>query len=757
MLRVFGLIVVSLALLALPALTQERQSTLDGFTADSARAEQQWEEKFRAMPLPNNMRDAMQRLAAHPHHVGSPYDQDNANWLLAKFKEYGWDAHIETFKVLFPTPKERLVEMVAPNHFTAKLQEPAVPQDPTSNQQAEQLPTYNAYSIDGDVTGPLVYVNYGVPADYDELDRHGISVKGAIVISRYGGSWRGIKPKVAAEHGAMGCLIYSDPKDDGVGQGTVFPDGPWRPKDGVQRGSVADMPLYPGDPLTPGIGATDDAKRLDIKTAPTITKIPVLPISYGDAQPLLAAMTGPMAPDSWRGGLQISYRLGPGASRVHLVVKSNWDLKPVNDVIAKIAGTSEADQWIIRGNHHDGWVNGAQDPISGLVTELEEARAMGELVKQGWKPKRTIIYCAWDGEEPGLLGSTEWAETHADELKQHAVLYLNSDVNSRGFIGIEGSHALEPFLNDVARSITDPEKNISVWKREQMAEIANANTASEKDEIRNRQNTPIGAMGSGSDYTVFLDFLGVSTAGLAYGGESGGGIYHSIYDDFYWFTHFDDPGFLYGKAESQTMGTAVMRMADADLLPYDFTSLASTVKKYEGELESLAQNQRDQIRDQNREIEDGTLVNSSDPAETYVPPKHEDVPPYLNFAPLKNGVDALSHAAERYSRAHMHAMQNGGAAIAQASLASVNQKLYMCERSLTSDKGLPGRPWFKHQLYAPGFYTGYGVKTIPAVREAIEQKNFQLADEQIGIVAGVLMKEAAAIDAASSALEGAIH
>jgi N-acetylated-alpha-linked acidic dipeptidase len=755
--RLLGLIVVSLGVLALPALTQERQSTLDGFTTESARAEQQWEEKFRAMPLPNNMRDAMQHLSAHPHHVGSPYDQENATWLRDKFISYGWDAKIETFKVLFPTPKERLVEMTAPTRFTAKLQEPALPQDPTSNQQAEQLPTYNAYSIDGDVTGPLVYVNYGVPADYEELDRHGISVKGAIVIARYGGSWRGIKPKVAAEHGAVGCLIYSDPKDDGYGEGTVFPEGPWRSKDGVQRGSVADMPLYPGDPLTPGIGATEDAKRLPIKDAPTITKIPVLPISYGDAQPLLAAMTGPMAPYAWRGGLPISYRLGPGASQVHLVVKSNWDLKPVNDVIAKIPGSSEADQWIIRGNHHDGWVNGAQDPISGLVTELEEARALGELVKQGWKPKRTIIYCAWDGEEPGLLGSTEWAETHAEELKQHAVIYFNSDTNSRGFIGMEGSHALEPFLNDVARSITDPEKNMPVWKRTQMARIANADSTKEKEEIRAEQNMPIGAMGSGSDFTVFLDFLGVSTAAMAYGGEAGGGIYHSIYDDFYWFTHFDDPGFLYGKAESQTMGTAVMRMADADLLPYDFTTLASTVKKYEGELESLAQGKREDVREQNREIEDGTLTNASDPTETYVPPKHEELPPYVNFAPLKNSVDALTRAAERYSHAHSQAMQNGGAALAHASLAGVNQKLYMCERSLTSDKGLPGRPWFKHQLYAPGFYTGYGVKTIPAVREAIEQKNWQLTEEQIGIVATVLMKEAAAIDAASSALEGAAH
>jgi N-acetylated-alpha-linked acidic dipeptidase len=755
--RSLVLALASLAFLALPALTQERAPALDGFSPDAARSEQQWEEKFRAIPSPDNMRKSMQLLSAHPHHVGSPYDKQNAEWILAQYKQWGWDAHIETFNVLFPTPKERAVELVAPHHFVAKLQEPAVPQDPTSNQQSEQLPTYNAYSIDGDVTGPLVYANYGIPADYDELARHGISVKGAIVITRYGGSWRGIKPKVAAEHGAIGCLIYSDPHDDGYSEGSVFPEGAYRPQEGVQRGSVADMPLYPGDPLTPGIGATADAKRLSIKDAPTITKIPVLPISYGDAQPLLAAMGGPVAPAAWRGSLPITYRLGAGPARVHLKVASNWDIKPVYDVIAKIPGSTEPDEWIIRGNHHDAWVNGADDPISGQVDELEEARAFAELIKTGWKPKRTIIYCAWDGEEPGLLGSTEWAETHADELKQHAVVYLNSDTNSRGFLSAEGSHAFEPFVNDVARSIMDPEKNISVWKRLQARRIEMAHTAKEKDEIEKQQNLTIEALGSGSDYTAFLDFLGISNIALAYGGEAGGGVYHSIYDDFYWYTHFGDPTFEYGKAEAQTMGTAVMRLADADLLPYDFTALSATVKRYEGELETLSQTTHDQIRETNRALDEGVFAAASDPTQTYVPPKREEAPQDLDFTPLKQAVDTLAKAADHYSQVHNRAMQNGGSALASASLASVNQKLYMTERALTSDKGLPGRPWFKHQLYAPGFYTGYGVKTIPAVREAIEQKQWQLAQEQIGVVSGVLEKAAAAIDGAASALDGAVH
>src|SRR5207248_6640282 len=461
----------------------------------------------------------------------SAYDKENAEWILSKFKEWGWDAHIETFDVLFPTPKARVVELLEPTRFTAKLQEPPVAGDPTSNQQNEQLPTYNAYSRDGDVTGPLVYVNYGLPKGYEELDRYGVSVKGAIVIARYGQSWRGIKPKVAAEHGAIGCIIYSDPKDDGYFEGDVFPQGPMRNRNGVQRGSVLDMPLYPGDPLTPGVGASGNVKRYAVNEAPTITKIPVLPISYGDAQPLLVAIRGPLAPEAFRGALNIPYHLGRGPAKVHLKVQSNWDIKKVYDVIAKIPGSDAPDQWVIRGNHHDAWVNGAEDPTAGQIALLEEARALGALLKQGWKPKRTIIYCAWDGEEPMLLGSTEWAEFHADQLQQHAAIYLNTDTNGRGFLNTGGSHSLEKFLNDVARDVTDPEKNISVWKRAKAHDIVEAKPEDRKD-ARSRTDFRIGALGSGSDYTAFVDHLGVASLNMVFTGESEGGIYHSIYDDF---------------------------------------------------------------------------------------------------------------------------------------------------------------------------------------------------------------------------------
>src|SRR5713101_2078198 len=502
------------------ALTPAPTGDLRGFTAESTKVQRDWEAKFRAIPSPDSLREYMRHVSARPHHVGSPYDKDNADWILAKFKSFGLDARIETFDVLFPTPKERVVELVAPTKFVAKLQEPPVPGDPTSSQQAEQLPSYNAYSIDGDVTAPLVYVNYGVPADYERLERMGVSVKGAIVIARYFGSWRGIKPKVAAEHGAVGCIIYSDPRDDGFTQGDVYPQGPWRPKDGVQRGSVMDMPLYPGDPLTPGVGATQDAKRLQVSEAPTITKIPLLPISYGDAQPLLAALRGVVAPQEWRGGLGITYHVGPGPAKVHLRVTSDWSLKTLYDVIARIPGAAAPDEWVIRGNHHDAWVNGAEDPISGLVPLLEEARAYGQLLKQGWKPRRTIIYAAWDGEEPALLGSTEWVEEHADELAAKAVAYLNSDTNNRGYLDVGGSHSLEAFINDVARDIEDPETKLSAWKRAQLRAIADASSADVRQEARQRADLRIDALGSGSDFTPFLQHVGIATLNLGYRGDA---------------------------------------------------------------------------------------------------------------------------------------------------------------------------------------------------------------------------------------------
>lgn len=702
-----------------------------------------WEQKFRAYPSPQNMRAYMEHLSARPHHVGSPYDKENAEWIAAKLKSWGLDAKIETFDVLFPTPKERLVEMLEPVKFTAKLEEPPVSVDPTSNQKSEQLPVYHAYSIDGEATAPLVFVNYGIPADYEELQRLGISVNGAIVIAKYGGSWRGIKPKVAAEHGALACIVYSDPRDDGYFEGDVFPEGPQRPKDGAQRGSVMDMPLYPGDPLTPGIGAVPGAKRLALSEARTLTKIPVLPMSYADAQPLLAALKGPLAPVAWRGGLPLPYHIGPGPTKVHLKLKFNWDTKPLYDVIVRIPGSQYPDEWIIRGNHHDAWVNGADDPLSGAVAEMEEMRGLSEMLKQGWKPKRTLIYCFWDGEEPGLLGSTEWAETHGDELKKKAVVYINSDTNGRGFLGASGSHTLENFINGVMKDIEDPETKMTVWKREQLAGQALA--PERRAELRTRPDMRIEALGSGSDYTAFIDHLGIASLDLGFGGEDGGGVYHSIYDDFYWYTHFSDTTFLYGRALAQTVGTAVIRLADSTVLPFQFGDFSDTVRTYVTELKKLAADQRELMEEQNRELADGIYKATADPKKTYIPPTKQPIPPHLNFAPLDNALDLLVLSAQKYDAARLKATPSN--------VTLVNSKLIESERRLTDAAGLPGRPWFQHMIYAPGFYTGYGVKTIPGVREAIEQKRFQEADEQILRVGKLLTRESELIDEAAAALQ----
>jgi N-acetylated-alpha-linked acidic dipeptidase len=736
------------------------QAGLVGYSPRAGQSEREWEAKFRAIPDPANLREYMRRLSARPHHVGSPYDKDNAEWILAHFKEWGLDAHIERFDVLFPTPKVRLLEMLAPAKFTAKLEEPAVAVDPTSNQKTEQLPTYNAYSIDGDVTGPLVFVNYGLPEDYEKLDRLGISVKGAIVIAKYLHSWRGVKPKVAAEHGAIGCIIYSEPQDDGYTQDNVFPAGPMRPADGVQRGSVMDFAANsPGDPLTPGVGATPDAKRLALKDAKSITKIPVLPISYGDAQPLLAALAGPMAPEEWRGSLPIPYHVGPGPAQVHLKVAFNWDIKPVYDVIAKIPGSVAPDEWIIRGNHHDGWVNGAEDPISAQVSLLEEARAFGLLLKQGWKPRRTIIYCAWDGEEPMLLGSTEWVETHAEELREHAAVYINSDSNGRGVLRMGGSHSLEQFINGVTRDIEDPETKMTVWQRAQLSRIAAARSAKDsrelRKELRQRAELRIDALGSGTDFTAFLDHVGIATLDLEYGGEDEGGIYHSVYDDFYWYTHFSDTTFVYGRALAQTMGTSVMRLADAEVLPFDFVNLADTVDMYRKNLEKLLADKQEEIRERNQELDEGMFKATFDPRRPTVAPAREEVPPHLNFAPMQNAVDSLTRSAKHYQQALSQKQASLGDDAAAAKLGALNRELIETERRLTNADGLPRRPWYKHLLYAPGVYTGYDVKTVPGVREGIEQKRYAEAEQEIGRVSKALEDEAALVESAARELDGA--
>lgn len=738
------------ALLLLPVAANQG-ADVRGFTPESARAAAEWEAKFRALPDTARLRAMLERLSARPHHLGSPYGKANAEWMRDQLASWGWEAKLEEYHVLFPTPRERVLELVAPTRFVARLEEPAIKEDPASAQRAEQLPTYNSYSADGDVTAPLVYVNYGVPADYEELERRGISVRGAIVIARYGGSWRGIKPKLAAEKGAVGCIIYSDPRDDGYYQGEVYPAGPWRPKDGVQRGSVLDLPVAPGDPLTVGVGATRDAPRIDRANATTIMKIPVLPISYADAQPLLSALAGPVAPEGWRGALPITYRMGPGPARVHLKLAFNWTLAPVYNVVATLRGSEYPDEWVVRGNHHDGWANGAADPISGMIALLEEARALGELVKQGWRPKRTLVYIGWDAEEPALLGSTEWAEHHAEELRQKAVLYLNTDSNGRGYLGAGGSHSLERLVNQVARVVEDPEAKVSVWKRAQAARIRYGGPA-QRREARERPDLRIDALGSGSDFTPFLQHLGIATLNIGFGGEDGGGVYHSIYDTFTWFNRFSDSAYVYGRALAQTAGTMVMRTANADVLPHEFGALAETVGGYVGELKALRDEVAAQIAERNRQLDDGVLAATADPRNPEQLPARQAPAPHLNFAPLENASASLARAAARYERAYQAALGTGR--LDAATARAVNGMLKDTERTLTSPEGLPMRPWYRHLLYAPGYYTGYGVKTMPAAREAIEQRDWAAAEREMGRVAEALERAAAHIGRVAERLEG---
>jgi len=700
-----------------------------GFSEANAKTQLDWEKQFDAQLTAKNLDTWMQFLTSHPHHVGSVQGKANAEYMANLFRSWGYQTEIAEYHVLFPTPKTRLLELLGSKPYKAKLEESALKEDKTSGQKSEQLPSYNAYSADGDVTAELVFVNRGIPADYDELERMGISVKGKIVIAKYGGSWRGIKPKVAYEHGAIGCIIYSDPEDDGYNAGDVYPEGPFRPKDGVQRGSVMDMPVYPGDPLTPGIGATKDAKRLKREDVTTIMKIPVLPISYEDALPLLQSLTGPVAPVAWRGGLPLTYHVGPSKDKVHLKLQFNWDIKPLYNVIAKLRGSELPDEWIIRGNHHDGWVNGAADPISGMVAEMEEARVIGEMVKKGFKLKRTLVYCAWDGEEPALLGSTEWAEHNQDELRNKAVAYINSDGNSRGFVGAGGSHTLEPFFNEIADAVMDPQTGVSIKERRYANALVNGDKAT-RTRLMGNKNIRLSALGAGSDWSGFLQFLGIASLNLGFGGEGSGGEYHSVYDSYDHFIRFKDPGFQYGIALSKTAGRAMLRLANADVLPIDFNSFYKTVNEYVGELKTLLDNTRAETEQENKMISDKLFDLAKDPKKGFQSPKPKDAVPFLNFSGLENKMAELKTNAEEFQKLYANGTQ-----LSPEKRKELNEILFKVERALINEKGLPRRSWYKHQVYAPGFYTGYGVKTLPGIREGIEERNWKEAQENIEVVA----------------------
>ena len=723
---------LNLVLIFMLIVTATRAQKIMGFTDSGAAKQIAWEKQFNGHLKATNLDEWMKFLTSHPHHVGSPHDKLNAEYIADLYKQWGYQTDIASYYVLFPTPKTRLLELTGKKPFKAKLDEPALAADKTSAQKAEQLPTYNAYSADGDVTAELVFVNRGVPADYEELQRRGIDVKGKIVIAKYGGSWRGIKPKVAAEHGAIGCIIYSDPADDGYAVGDTYPDGGYRSKESVQRGSVMDMPVYAGDPLTPGVGATKDAKRLDRKDAATLMKIPVLPISYEDALPLLQSLGGEVVPASWRGALPITYHFGPSTDKVHLKLAFNWDTKQLYNVIAKLPGSELPDEWVIGGNHHDAWVNGAADPVSAMVAQMEEARAIGELVKKGFRPKRTLLFCAWDGEEPMLLGSTEWVEDHQEELKQKAVAYINTDGYARGFVNASGSHSLEPFFNEVIEQVKDPQTNVSIKDRKYAKTMVDADRAGRSKLIGNK-NMKIGALGAGSDYTPFLQYLGIASMDISFGGEENGDQYHSIYDTYDHFTRFIDSGFQYGVALAKVKGLVMMRLANADILPVEFNSFYKTVNDYVTEVKTLLENTRTDMETEAKMTKEKLFELARDPKKKHGQTGVKESAPYLNFSSVENALVQLKNASEEFQQLSGKATQ-----LSIEKQKQLNAILYKAESSLTNEKGLPRRSWYKHQIYAPGYYTGYGVKTLPGIREGIEEHNWKDAQEYIEILAKTL-------------------
>jgi N-acetylated-alpha-linked acidic dipeptidase len=715
-----------------------------GFDPSSSEAQREAEAMMDAAIDARQMDEWLQTLSAAPHHVGSVAGKENVRFMAGLFESWGYEVEIEEYEILLPTPRVRELELLAPEQFTASLTEDSLDEDPSTFNRETLLPPYNAFSVDGEAEGELVFVNYGIPEDYEVLERNGVDVRGKIAIAKYGKSWRGIKPKLAAEKGAIATIIYSDPADDGYGAGDAYPRGPYKHESGVQRGSVMDMPTYPGDVLTPGVGATRSAKRLNREDAPTLTKIPVLPISHRDALPLLSALGGEVVPPQWRGALPITYHFGPGPARVRLKAEFDWNRVTAYNVIARLEGSDVPDEWVIRGNHHDGWNHGAADPNSGLVAMLAEARAIAALARGGMPPRRTLIYAAWDAEEPGLIGSTEWVEHHAAELKRKTVAYINTDGTRRGFIGIGGSHTLERFFNQVIEEVDDPLTGIGLKERKRAHEMIFAEDEKARSEARDRADLRIYPMGSGSDYTPFLQHLGIASAHFGFSGESSGGSYHTLYDTYEHYSRWHDPGMSYGATLAKVTGRVALRLANAPRLPFEFQGFADNVAKYLNELQELAEHMREETDRTNRLIRDGVYAAALNPGKALAPPAEKPPVPHFNFSPLMNALDGLREAADRFeaaARAHAGASEE------------INRLLYTSERLLTRDAGLSGRPWYRHHLYAPGFYTGYGVKTLPGVREAIEQREYTEVDSQIGIAAEVLNAVSGRITSLSQMLE----
>ncbi|MGF1543644.1 MAG: transferrin receptor-like dimerization domain-containing protein [Parvularculaceae bacterium] len=734
-------------LLVAPAAAQGRADAPPmGFGPEGGAAQIALEKAFDERVDVQNIDDWTKFMSSRPHHAGSAFGDEVAKFMAEKFRSWGYETKIETYQVLFPTPRVRIVEMKAPFAYEASLAEPEIPGDPASAPNDERLPTYNSFSADGDVTAEVVFVNQGVPKDYEDLERLGIDVEGKLVLARYGGSWRGIKPKVAQEKGALGVLLYTDPEDDGYFRGDAYPEGGYRPNGAVQMGSVLDLPLRPGDPLTPYRGATNDAKRIPRAEADNLLKIPVLPISASDAMPILAALGGPVAPARWRGAMPLTYHVGPGPAVVRLKLEFDWDLVPAQNVVATLKGSTYPDEWVMRGNHHDAWANGARDPVSGMAALMEEARIVGELAREGRGPKRTVVYAGWDAEEPALLGSVEWVEDHLAELQAKLVAYINTDSNGRGFLNAGGSHTLQAMFAEIAEAVDDPAQNASVAERVRARARLHGPDALRKA-YESGETFRLSPLGSGSDYSAFLQHAGIASLNLGFGGEDEYGVYHSVYDSYAHYVAHIDPGFAYGGALAKTTGRATLRLANAETLPFEFSTLTEAIKRYADEVKALTDDMRDETERHNALVADGVFDTAADPRERLVAPEAKRPVPYFNFAPMLNALAAAEAAADAFEAARSEGETSGEAR------ARLNAMMREAERKLTRAEGLPRRPWFKHHIYAPGFYTGYGVKTLPGVREAIEEREFDAVAREVEDVAAVFRALAAHLDAMRAVVE----
>jgi N-acetylated-alpha-linked acidic dipeptidase len=688
--RMLGLAVLFAASLLLPAAISggpQDTSGISGFVPARVAAERQLEEKLRAIPDAAHAEADLRHLTSEPHMAGTEASHRVAEWLRDQYRSFGLDAEIVTYSAWLPQPREVTLELTKPEN--KKLASPEQPIDVDKDTFDKRVGTaFNVYSPSGEVTAPVVYVNYGTQEDYRTLASSGVHVEGKIVLARYGRNYRGIKAKLANEHKALALIIYSDPKDDGNVAGETYPNGPWRPMSGIQRGSIIYTQLYPGDPLTPGVAATPAAKRLAPADAASLPRIPTMPINAQDASAILGNLGGETVPADWQGGLPFTYHFGPGSAEVHLKLVMDYQQRPIYDVIAKLHGTAD-DQWVVLGNHHDAWVYGAADPGSGTTGMLETGRALGELARSGWKPRRTIVICEWDGEEPGLIGSTEWVEANRAELQAKAVAYINTDVGANGpNFGASATPSLKQLVRDAAREVEDPRTGQSVYEawREHaaMAKGEVAGVARQEPVADSSGEVPLNSLGSGSDYSAFFDHAGIPSMDMGFTGDYG--VYHSVYDDFYWMKHFGDPKFAYEPALARILGTVALRLDEADILPFDFPAYAL-------EIEHVT---TDRIRRAARDEDEQALE------------------------PALDAVAKLSVSAARASQA----LQTiSGAPLDPAKAAQINHAIAAVEQGFLAPDGLVGRPWFQHVLYAPGSYTGYASVVEPGVTESLERND----------------------------------